>query len=62
MQVLVINSSSTATMTEEIAEAARLAASPRMAITAVNPQDAPPAIQGAADGDAALPARRLRAV
>lgn len=58
MQVLVINPNSTAAMTETIAEAARLAASPRMAITALNPPDTPPAIQGAADGAAAVPGVR----
>ena len=55
MRLLVINPNSTASMTEAIAEAARLAARPHTAIVAVNPSDTPPSIQGPADGEAALP-------
>lgn len=55
MRLLVLNPNSTAAMTEAIAEAARLAAGPHSEITALNPPDTPPAIQGAADGAAALP-------
>ena len=55
MRILVINPNSTASMTAAIGTAARRAAAPGTAIAAVNPPDGPPAIQGAADGEAALP-------
>lgn len=55
MHVLVINPNSTAAMTRSIGEAARQAARAETTITAVNPSDTPPAIQGAEDGAAALP-------
>lgn len=55
MQILVINPNSTARMTESIAAAAHRAALTGTQITAVNPENGPPAIQGAADGEAALP-------
>lgn len=55
MRLLVINPNSTATMTESIGAAARRAALPGTEITALNPEGGPPAIQGPADGDAALP-------
>lgn len=55
MRILVINPNSTATMTEAIGAAARRAALPGTQITALNPEGGPPAIQGPADGDAALP-------
>lgn len=55
MHILVINPNSTASMTESIGAAARRTAAPETVITAVNPAGGPPAIQGAADGAAALP-------
>lgn len=55
MHILVINPNSTAAMTEAIGAAARRAALPGTQITALNPEGGPPAIQGAADGAAALP-------
>jgi allantoin racemase len=55
MRILVINPNSTASMTAAIAEAARRAAAPGTAIAALNPPEGPAAIQGAADGAAALP-------
>ncbi|GAB4359511.1 MAG: aspartate/glutamate racemase family protein [Oricola sp.] len=55
MHVLVINPNSTAAMTRSIGEAARRAARAGTRVTAVNPADTPPAIQGADDGAAALP-------
>jgi len=55
MHILVINPNSTASMTRSIGEAARKAAQAGTAITALNPPDTPPAIQGEADGKAALP-------
>jgi len=42
-------------MTEGIAAEAKLAAGPNTEIFAINPKHAPPAIQGAEDGEAALP-------
>ncbi|MEP0234459.1 aspartate/glutamate racemase family protein [Roseibium sp.] len=53
--LLVINPNTTASMTRKIGEAARAAAGPRTRITAINPHHGPAAIQGAADGGAALP-------
>jgi allantoin racemase len=55
MRILVINPNSTASMTAAIGGAARRAAAPGTAIAAVNPREGPAAIQGAADGAAALP-------
>ena len=55
MHILVINPNSTAAMTASIGAAAQGVAAPGTRITAVNPADGPPAIQGAADGAAALP-------
>lgn len=42
-------------MTKTVAEAAMQAAGPDTHITAINPSDSPPSIQGAEDGDRALP-------
>ena len=53
--ILVINPNTTASMTTKIAAAARAAAGPGTRITAINPLQGPAAIQGAADGAAALP-------
>jgi len=53
--ILVINPNTTASMTTKIAAAARAAAGPATRITAINPPQGPAAIQGAADGAAALP-------
>jgi len=53
--ILVINPNSTASMTHKIAAAARAAAGPLSRITAINPLEGPAAIQGPADGEAALP-------
>lgn len=53
--ILVINPNTTVSMTEKIGEAARLASSPSTRITAVNLLEGPAAIQGPADGAAALP-------
>lgn len=53
--ILVINPNTTASMTNKIAAAARAAAGPGTRITAINPLQGPAAIQGAADGAAALP-------
>jgi len=55
MHILVINPNSTASMTRTIEAAAKTAAGAGTMITAVNPTDTPPAIQGAEDGEAALP-------
>jgi allantoin racemase len=55
MHILVINPNNTAAMTASIAAAARDAASASTRITALNPRDGPPAIQGAEDGEKALP-------
>jgi allantoin racemase len=55
VHILVINPNSTVSMTRSIEAAARSAAGPGTRITAVNPDDTPPAIQGPADGAAALP-------
>ena len=55
MHILVINPNSTAAMTESVAVAARAAARADTTITALNPTNAPPAIQGPEDGAAALP-------
>ncbi|MDF2233895.1 aspartate/glutamate racemase family protein [Albimonas sp. CAU 1670] len=55
MRLLILNPNSTASMTRSIAAAARAVAAPGTEIAATNPAGAPPAIQGAADGEAALP-------
>ncbi|MCC0029703.1 MAG: aspartate/glutamate racemase family protein [Brucellaceae bacterium] len=55
MHVLVINPNSTEAMTRSIGAAAHDAARAETAITALNPADTPPAIQGPEDGAAALP-------
>ncbi|MBO6858872.1 MULTISPECIES: aspartate/glutamate racemase family protein [Roseibium] len=55
IHILVINPNSTASMTQKIAAAARAAAGPFSRITAINPLEGPAAIQGPADGEAALP-------
>ncbi|MCI5077957.1 aspartate/glutamate racemase family protein [Oricola sp.] len=55
MHILLINPNSTAAMTRSIEAAARAAARVDTRITAVNPTDTPPAIQGPEDGAAALP-------
>ena len=46
MQILVINPNTSAGMTEAIGRAARAAASPGVAVAAVNPPDGPPSIEG----------------
>lgn len=53
--ILVVNPNSTVSMTEKIGAAARKAAGTATRISAANPTDAPPAIQGREDGEAALP-------
>lgn len=53
--ILVINPNSTASMTADIAAAARSKALPGTQITAVNPADGPASIQGQEDGQACLP-------
>ena len=55
MRILIINPNTTASMTEAIGEAARKAASAGTSIVAVNPEQGPASIQGAEDGEAALP-------
>lgn len=55
MQLLIINPNTTAEMTSAIERAARKVALPSTLVTAVNPAQGPAAIQGAADGEAALP-------
>ncbi|MBV6651806.1 MAG: aspartate/glutamate racemase family protein [Hoeflea sp.] len=55
MQILIINPNTTATMTEAIGTAAAKAASAGTTILAVNPDQGPASIQGAEDGEAALP-------
>jgi allantoin racemase len=46
MRILVINPNTTASMTDKIGKAARVAASAGTQITAVNPEDGPPSIEG----------------
>jgi len=53
--ILIINPNTTASMTDDIATAARAVALPGTKITAVNPKDGPASIQGVEDGEAALP-------
>lgn len=55
VHILVVNPNTTVSMTEKIGAAARAAAGPSTRITALNPDEGPPAIQGAEDGAAALP-------
>lgn len=55
MRVLVLNPNSTASMTDGIVAAARSAAAPDVEIVGMTNADGPPAIQGAADGEAAIP-------
>lgn len=55
MKILIINPNSTASMTELVSMEAQSVAAERTEIVAVNPTDSPPAIQGADDGEAALP-------
>lgn len=55
MRLLIVNPNSTASMTRAIGAAGRAVAAAGTEIVAVNPQGSPPAIQGAADGEAALP-------
>ena len=55
MKILVINPNSTSSMTELIGTEARQAATADTVIVAVNPSEGPPAIQGALDGENALP-------
>ncbi|KOF13312.1 Asp/Glu/hydantoin racemase [Ensifer adhaerens] len=46
MRILVINPNTTASMTGKIGKAAKIAASARTRIIAVNPEDGPPSIEG----------------
>ena len=55
MHILIINPNTTASMTEAIAAAGRAVAMETTRITALNPLHGPASIQGAGDGDAALP-------
>lgn len=55
MRILIINPNTSAHMTEAIAGAARERAHEPDGIRAVNPQEGPAAIQGAEDGQRALP-------
>lgn len=55
MRLCVINPNSTVSMTDKIAEAARIAAGPGVEVVARTCTQSPPAIQGAADGDLAAP-------
>ncbi len=55
MRLLFVNPNATAAMTDTIAAAARLAAPPGVEIVARTNASGPPAIQGEADGAAALP-------
>ena len=55
MHILVINPNSTVSMTDKVGKAAEAAARQGTKITAINPPDTPPAIQGPEDGAAALP-------
>ena len=52
---LIINPNSTQAMTHSILKVARLAAPVDVHLTAVTNHTAPPAIEGPADGDAAVP-------
>ena len=55
MRILVLNPNTTASMTEKIGRAAQLVAGPATEIVARNPETGPASIQGAEDGEAALP-------
>ena len=55
MRILVINPNTTASMTEKIGAAARQVAAAGTEIVARNPTTGPASIQGAEDGEAALP-------
>lgn len=55
IRLLIINPNTTASMTRDIARAARRAASPETLIVALNPEEGPASIQGPEDGEAALP-------
>ncbi|SEA55661.1 aspartate/glutamate racemase family protein [Rubrimonas cliftonensis] len=55
MRLLIVNPNATEAMTRAIARGAQAAAGPGVSITALTNHDGPPAIQGAADGDAATP-------
>ena len=55
MRLSVINPNSTEAMTRAIGEAASAASGPGTRVRAVTPWESPPAIQGAEDGEAALP-------
>jgi allantoin racemase len=55
MRILIINPNTTASMTEKIGHAARQVASAGTTIVARNPATGPASIQGAEDGEAALP-------
>ena len=55
MRLLIINPNTTASMTETVAEAARCVALEPGNVAAVNPDTGPAAIQGAEDGERALP-------
>lgn len=55
MRILIINPNTTVSMTEAIGEAAIKAAAAGTTILAVNPDHGPASIQGAEDGEAALP-------
>lgn len=55
MRILVINPNTTASMTEKIGRAAQLVAAAGTTIVARNPDTGPASIQGAEDGEAALP-------
>ncbi len=54
-RILFVNPNTTASMTEKVGEAARAVASAGTEILARNPATGPAAIQGHADGEAALP-------
>lgn len=55
LRILVINPNTTASMTEKIGAAARLAASPGTEVSAVNPKDGPPSIEGYFDEVFSIP-------
>lgn len=55
MRLLVINPNTTASMTEKVGHAAALVASAGTEVVARNPATGPASIQGAEDGEAALP-------
>ena len=55
IRILIINPNTTASMTKNIGEAARLVAGPGVDIVARNPRSGPVSIQGPEDGYAALP-------